>query len=94
MKVTKEVIIHIAELAHLKLREDEIEKFEKELNQILEYVDKLNEIDTSNVEALSHPLLTLNIFREDKVEKSISREEALKNAPESTEEFFRVPKVI
>lgn len=94
MKVTKEVIIHIAELAHLKLREDEIEKFEKELNQILEYVDKLNEIDTSNVEALSHPLPTLNIFREDKVEKSISREEALKNAPESTEEFFRVPKVI
>lgn len=94
MKVTKELVLHIAELAHLKLRDDEVEKFQKELNQILDYVDKLNEIDTSEVEPLSHPLPTVNVFREDKIEKSISREEALKNAPEATEEFFKVPKVI
>lgn len=94
MRVTKELVIHIAELAHLKLKEDEIEKFQNELNQILEYVDKLNEIDTSNVAPLSHPLSTINVFREDIVEKSILREEALKNAPEATEEFFKVPKVI
>ncbi|MCX8056773.1 MAG: Asp-tRNA(Asn)/Glu-tRNA(Gln) amidotransferase subunit GatC [Ignavibacteria bacterium] len=94
MKVTKELVLHIAELAHLKLREDEIKKFQNELNQILEYVDKLNEIDTSNVEPLSHPLPTINVFREDKVEVSIDREEALRNAPERTEEFFKVPKVI
>lgn len=94
MKVTKELVLHIAELAHLKLREDEVERFQKELNQILEYVDKLNEIDTSQVEPLSHPLPTINIFREDKVESSIQREEALKNAPEATDEFFKVPKVI
>lgn len=94
MKVTKELVKHIAELAQLKLREDEIEKFQKELNQILEYVDKLNEIDTSHVEPLSHPIDIFNVFREDKINGSLSRDEALKNAPESTEEFFKVPKVI
>ncbi|MFN4111334.1 MAG: Asp-tRNA(Asn)/Glu-tRNA(Gln) amidotransferase subunit GatC [Ignavibacteria bacterium] len=94
MKVTKELVIHIAELAHLKLKEDEIEKFQKELNQILEYIEKLNEVDTSNVEPLSHPLPTINVFREDKVQGSIPREEALKNAPDATEEFFKVPRVI
>ncbi len=94
MKVTKELVIHIAELAHLKLKEDEIEKFQKELNQILEYVENLNEIDTSNVEPLSHPLPAINVFREDNVQESIPREEALKNAPDATEEFFKVPRVI
>lgn len=94
MKVTRELVIHIAELAHLKLKEDEIEKFQKELNQILEYVENLNEIDTSNVEPLSHPLPAINVFREDNVQDSIPREEALKNAPDSTEEFFKVPRVI
>lgn len=94
MKITKELVLHIAELAHLKLRDDEVEKFQKELNQILDYVDKLNEIDTSQVEPLSHPLPIVNVFRDDKTEESIPREEALKNAPEATEEFFKVPKVI
>ncbi len=94
MKITKELILHIAELSHLKLKEDEIEKFQIELNQILEYVDNLNEIDTSSIEPLSHPLPIVNVFREDRVEKSITREEALKNAPEATDEFFKVPKVI
>lgn len=94
MKITKELILHIAELAHLKLREDEIKKFQKDLNQILEYVDKLNELDTENVEPLSHPLPLINVMREDKLKSSIEREEALKNAPDSTEEFFKVPKVI
>lgn len=94
MKVTKELVLHIAELAHLKLRDDEIEKFQKELNQILEYVEKLNEIDTSKVEPLSHPLPVINVFREDYVKKSLKSEEALKNSPDATEEFFKVPKVI
>jgi aspartyl-tRNA(Asn)/glutamyl-tRNA(Gln) amidotransferase subunit C len=94
MKVTKELVLHIAELAQLKLREDEIEKFQEELTQILSYVEKLNEIDTSQVEPLSHPLPTINVYRDDKKETSLSREEALKNAPDSTEEFFKVPKVI
>lgn len=94
MKVTKELVLHIAELAHLKLRDDEVEKFQKELDQILEYVEKLNEIDTSKVEPLSHPSPVINVFREDYVKKSIKSEEALKNSPDATEEFFKVPKVI
>ncbi len=94
MKVTKDLILHIANLAHLNLREDEIEKIEKDLNQILEYVNKLNEIDTTDVLPLSHPIEIINIFRDDIVGNSIPREEALKNAPDSTDEFFKVPKVI
>lgn len=94
MKITRELVLHIAELANLKLKEEEIEKFQKELNQILEYVEKLNELDTSDVEPLSHPLPVINVMREDKLQKSVEREEALKNAPDSTEEFFKVPKVI
>ncbi len=94
MKVTKDLILHIANLAHLNLREDEIEKIEKDLNQILEYVNKLNEIDTTDVLPLSHPIEIINIFRDDIVGHSIPREEALKNAPDSTDEFFKVPKVI
>lgn len=94
MELTKELITHIAELAHLKLTDEEIKKFQKELSQILDYVNQLNEVDTSNVEPLHHPLLLMNVFREDKVKKSIEREKALKNAPDSTDEFFKVPKVI
>jgi len=94
MRITKELILHIAELAHLKLRDDEIEKMYQDLNQILEYVDKLNEINTEEVEPLSHPLPVINVLREDKLQVSIEREEALRNAPDATEEFFKVPKVI
>jgi aspartyl-tRNA(Asn)/glutamyl-tRNA(Gln) amidotransferase subunit C len=94
MRITKELILHIAELAHLKLRDDEIEKMHQDLNQILEYVDKLNEINTEEVEPLSHPLPVINVLREDKLQVSIEREEALRNAPDATEEFFKVPKVI
>lgn len=94
MELTKELINHIAELAHLKLTDEEIKKFQKELSQILDYVNQLNEVDTSNVDPLHHPLPITNVFREDKVKKSIEREEALKNAPDSTDEFFKVPKVI
>jgi aspartyl-tRNA(Asn)/glutamyl-tRNA(Gln) amidotransferase subunit C len=94
MKITKELVLHIAELAHLKLKEDEIEKFQRDLNQILEYVDKLNELDTENVEPLSHPLPLINVMRDDRLKESVERDKALKNAPDATEEFFKVPKVI
>jgi aspartyl-tRNA(Asn)/glutamyl-tRNA(Gln) amidotransferase subunit C len=94
MAVTREEVKHIAKLAKLNLTEEEEISFQKELSSILDYMDKLNEIDTSNVEPLSHPITVENVFREDEVKKSISREEALKNAPDATEEFFKVPKVI
>lgn len=94
MSVTKKDVEHIAELARLKFNESELENFTQELNQILTYVEKLNELDTEKVEPLSHPIEGYNIFREDKTVPCTPREEALKNAPESNDEFFKVPKVI
>lgn len=94
MSVTLKDVEHIAELARLKFSKEELENFTHQLNQILEYMDKLNELDTENVEPLSYPVEGNNIFREDELKPSISREEALKNAPDSDDEFFKVPKVI
>ena len=71
-----------------------MENFTSQLNEILNYVDKLNELDTENVEPLSHPVEEFNKFRDDELKPSIEREEALKNAPDRTDEFFKVPKVI
>ncbi len=94
MNVSKKDVEYIAKLSKLKLNEEELEGYTKDLNQILEYIDKLNELDTSDVEPLSHPLETKNVMREDQPVTSIEREKALKNAPKSNEEFFKVPKVI
>jgi len=94
MAVTKQEVEKIAQLAHLEFNESEIENLTKDMNQILHHMDKLNELDTSNVEPLSHPIEVKNVFREDELKASIKREEALKNAPDKDEEFFKVPKVI
>ena len=94
MSVTLKDVEHIAELARLKFSDEELESFTHQLNQILEYVEKLKELDTENVEPLSHPVEGNNAFREDELKPSINREEALKNAPDSDDEFFKVPKVI
>ncbi len=94
MAVSRKDVEHIAELARLKFNEDELNNFTEQLNEILAYVEKLNELDTENVEPLSHPIEGNNVFREDVVKKSISTEEALRNAPEKDENFFHVPKVI
>lgn len=94
MSVTKKDVEHIAELARLKVDETELESYTDQLNQILTYVEKLNELDTENVEPLSHPVEGSNVFRQDELKPCTPREEALKNAPEKDEEFFKVPKVI
>ncbi|MBU4310838.1 Asp-tRNA(Asn)/Glu-tRNA(Gln) amidotransferase subunit GatC, partial [bacterium] len=70
------------------------EKFAKQLDQILKYVDKLNELDTEKVKPTSHVLPLKNVFREDKVGKSLKVEKALESAPEKARGFFKVPKVI
>jgi len=94
MAVTKKDVEYIAELAKLTFKDEELEKFTEHLNQILTYVEKLNELDTTNVEPLSHPVEGSNAFREDVVKPSLDREEALRNAPDRSELFFKVPKVI
>lgn len=94
MSVTRKDVEYIASLSKLKFEENELDNFTHQLNDILAYVEKLNELDTENVEPLSHPVENNNVFREDELKPSISTEEALKNSPNKTEEFFRVPKVI
>ena len=94
MSVSKEDVEKIAKLAKLNFSDEELENFTPQMNEILNYMDKLNELDTENVEPLSHPVEQINVFREDKLKQSISTEDALKNAPSKDEQFFKVPKVI
>lgn len=94
MAVTKKDVEKIAELALLKLSDEELENMTPQLNEILNYMEKLNEIDTEKVKPLSHPVEQVNIFRKDNLKTSISTEAALKNAPDKDEDHFKVPKVI
>jgi aspartyl-tRNA(Asn)/glutamyl-tRNA(Gln) amidotransferase subunit C len=94
MPVTIKDVEHVAELARLQFTEAEKERLRHQLNQILAYMEKLNEIDTTHVEPLSHVAGVSNVFREDSMRPSSPREEILRNAPEKTEKFFKVPKVI
>lgn len=94
MAVTIKDVEHIAKLAKLSFTEDEKSKFTDQFNEILAFVEKLKELDTSNVEPLSHVIELQNVFREDAVKPSLTTDEALKNAPAKNDKFFKVPKVI
>ncbi|ADD69187.1 glutamyl-tRNA(Gln) amidotransferase, C subunit [Denitrovibrio acetiphilus DSM 12809] len=85
---------HIANLARLSFDEAGAEKLKDDLNSILGYVDKLNELDTSDVEPTSHTLDIYTVTRPDKAEPSLTNEEALANAPQSENAHFKVPKVM
>ena len=92
--ISKEEVVKIAGLAKLKINEDEIESYTEQMNSILEYVSQLDEVNTDDVEPLSHVIDAVNITRDDKIEPSISRESALENAAENDGEFITVPKII
>lgn len=94
MSVSIEEVHHVADLARLRFSEDEERELADQMNDILAHVDKLDELDTEDVEPMSHVLEITNVFREDESERRITREEALKNAPYADREYFRVPKVI
>ena len=94
MSITINDVEHIAKLAKLEFSEDEKEKFTHQFNDILKYMEQLNSLDTTNVEPLSQVIELNNVFRDDIVKPSTPTEEALKNAPDKTEEYFKVPKVI
>ncbi|MBI4683887.1 MAG: Asp-tRNA(Asn)/Glu-tRNA(Gln) amidotransferase subunit GatC [Nitrospirae bacterium] len=91
MKISVE---HIAKLARLSLSEQEKELFSAQLNSIIVYVEKLSELDTKDIEPTSHVLSLNNVVRDDTPRESILRDEALSNAPDHTEKFYRVPKII
>ena len=94
MKITREEIEHIALLARLSLSEEEKDLFGSQLSSILDYMEKLNELDTKNIDPTSHVLPLNNVMRDDIPVPSIPRGAALINAPSHTEKFFRVPKII
>lgn len=91
--ITRREVEHVANLARLKLTEEEAERYTKDLNAILEFAAKLNELDTSSVEPTSHATDVKNVMREDVNRPSLSCEEALKNAPDHEDGQFKVPAV-
>jgi aspartyl-tRNA(Asn)/glutamyl-tRNA(Gln) amidotransferase subunit C len=91
--ISREDVLHVAELARLEIPEDEIERVREQLGAILEAVGKVSELDLSQVEPTSHPLDLVNVWREDEPRPSLPREEALRNAPDPADGAFRVPAV-
>lgn len=94
MKITREEVENVAVLARLELTGEEKDIFTGQMDAILAYVDKLNELDTSGVIPTSHAVPMENAFRDDQARPSIGVESTLANAPERADGFFRVPKVI
>jgi aspartyl-tRNA(Asn)/glutamyl-tRNA(Gln) amidotransferase subunit C len=94
MQITDETIDRLAHLARLEFREEEKGKIREDLQKIIGFCEKLNELDTEDAEPLIFMSGDLNVFREDEVRNVISHEEALRNAPKKDSDFFRVPKVI
>ena len=93
MSITREDVLHVARLARLELREDEIERFREQLSAILEAVGKVSELDLSDVEPTAHPLAAVNVLGEDEPRPSLPRDQALANAPDPEDGFFGVPAV-
>ena len=87
-------VAHIAKLARLDINDQEKELFGSQLSNILEHVRKLDELDTSSVQPTSHVLDISDVMREDTERPSLAVDEALKNAPDHTDKFYRVPKII
>ncbi len=94
MALTREEVLHVAKLARLSLRPEEMEVFTRQLNDILAYVEKLQELDTEGVPPLAHVIPMFNVFREDVVKEGLARDAALENAPAREEGAFVVPRVI
>lgn len=92
--ISDETIDYVGILAKLELSDEEKEKAKKDMEEMLDYIDKLNELDTSNVEPMSHVFPVNNVFREDVVTNGDGTEQTLANAPEKKDDSFVVPKTI
>jgi len=93
-KISREEVRHVAGLARLELSEQEEKRMTEQMNQILSYMDKLNELDTLDIPPTTHAIQLQNVFRPDEVSPSLERERALANAPRNDGVSFIVPKVI
>ena len=89
--IDREQVLHVAKLARLKLTDEEVERMAGELSVILDSIEKIGELDLEGVEPTSHVVNLENVLREDVPRPSLSREKALENAPDSSDEGFRVP---
>ncbi len=94
MKISQEEVLHVAYLARLHLNENELKIMTKQLDNILRYIDKMEEIDTEGIEPTTHIFSISNAFREDTVVPSLPQNDALKNCAEKNDETFIVPKII
>lgn len=94
MAVSLKEVRRIARLARLQLSEEEEERLAGEMGRILNYVEKLGEVDTTGAPPMTHGLDLSNVFRSDKPEKPLSREEVLENAPDTDDAHIRVPKAV
>lgn len=85
---------NVAKLARLELTDQEVEQFSVELSAIIGYIEKMNELNTDDVEPLAHCLPVHNVFRVDEPKQSLDVEKALQNAPQRADDYFKVPKVL
>ena len=93
MRITSDDVKHVARLAELEFSDEEIKKITSQLDKILEHVARVSAVNTEDVEPTSHVLKVKNVFREDTPSDTISKEEALKNAPLEEDDGFRVPRI-
>ena len=91
--ISEEEVKHVAKLARLELTDEEVQKYSKQLGDILKYVEQMNEIDTTGIEPMPHAIPVTNVMREDEVKYEQTKEELMKNAPYEEDGFFRVPKI-
>ncbi len=93
-KIDQIQVRKVAKLSRLELTDQEVQEFTGQLGAILEYVEKMNELDTKDVEPLAHCLPVSNVFREDSIKESLGTEKTLANAPQRDDAFFKVPKIL
>ena len=94
MDINDALIDKLAHLSRLEFKEGEKQEIRKELEQMIGFIDKLNELDTTGVEPLLHMSENVNVFRKDEVKGELKRQDVFKNAPLHDDQFFKVPKVI
>jgi aspartyl-tRNA(Asn)/glutamyl-tRNA(Gln) amidotransferase subunit C len=94
MEVTDEMFDHLAKLARLEFSAEERDEIKSDLQKMISFVERLQKVDTTGVEPLTHMGSAINALREDAISGMITKDEALKNAPLKDENFFKVPKVI
>lgn len=94
MKINDELVQHIAHLARLEFEGDELNEIKEDMSKIIGFMDKLSELDTEDVEPLIFMTDKVNVLREDKPERTLTSEDALRNAPKKDSDYFRISKVL